>query len=220
MPSSTQQRLIKTKLKDALMSGRDESTDMCAIDCMESPDLHTPCDTTVAIAPGDIIRAPRLVRSFFTGSEESVRTVQAAKSGWVVGRIGLPGAKARRATRDGAEGWIAEQPLRKPLQWSKWFGSWRHGIDAATEAAQCKDNRDLADSKALLVPGDSTTDSSELLYSNDKARKCGELEAAGLLCGNSMEGRAEFARRQSAAIFSGCVQQCEDDGDGNKVMES
>ena len=34
----------------------------------------------------------------------------------------------------GAEGWIVEQPLRKPLQWSKWFGSRRHGIDAETEA--------------------------------------------------------------------------------------
>ena len=35
-----------------------------------------------------------------------------------------------------------------------------------------------------------------------------------------MEGRAEFAGRQSAAIFNGCVQQCEGDGDGNNVMES
>ena len=35
-----------------------------------------------------------------------------------------------------------------------------------------------------------------------------------------MEGRAEFARRQSAAILNGCVQQCEGDGDGNNVMES
>ena len=58
MPSSTQQRLITTKLEDELMSGRDEgaacttvtneSDDMFAIDCMESPDLQTPCDTTVA----------------------------------------------------------------------------------------------------------------------------------------------------------------------------
>ena len=50
--------------------------------------------------------------------------------------------------------------------------------------------------------GDSSiADSSELLYSLDKARKCGELEAAGLLCGDSSEGRAECVRRQSAANF-------------------
>ena len=67
-----------------------------------------------------------------------------------------------------------------------WFGSRRHGIDAETEAAQCKATWDIEDSKALLVRGDSSTfDSSELLYSLDKARKCGELEAAGLLCGDS-----------------------------------
>ena len=69
VPSSTQQRLIKTKLEDALMSGRDESAacasvtnesdDMYAIDCMESPDLQTPCDTNVASVPEDIIKAPR-----------------------------------------------------------------------------------------------------------------------------------------------------------------
>ena len=73
----------------------------------------------------------------------------------------------------------------------------------------------VADSKAILVRGDySTNDSGELLYSLDKARKCAELEAAGLLCGDPMEGRAEFARRQSAAIFNGCVQQCEGDVGG------
>ena len=115
-------------------------------------------------------------------------------------RLGHPGAKVRRATRDGAEGWIVEQPLRKPLQWSKWFGSRRHGMDAAMEAAQCKTNWDLEDSKAFLVRGDSSiADSSELLYSLDKARKCGELEAAGLLCGDSSEGRAECVRRQSVS---------------------
>ena len=139
----------------------------------------------------------------------------------VVGRLGLPGAKVRRATRDGAEGWIVEQPLRKPLQLSKWFGSRRHGMDAATESAQHKTNWDLEDSKAFLVRRDSSiADSSELLYSLDKARKCGELEAAGLLCGDSSEGRAECVRRQSAANFNGRVQQCDGDGDENNVMES
>ena len=106
------------------------------------------------------------------------------------------------------------------LQWSTWFGSRRHGIDAATEAAQCKTNWDLEDSKAFLVRGDSSiADSSELLYSLDKARKCGELEAAGLLCGDSSEGRAECVRRQSAANFNGRVQQCDGDGDENNIME-
>ena len=92
------------------------------------------------------------------------------------------------------------------------LGSRRHGCDAETEAARCKDTWDIVDSKALLVRGDSSTaGSSELLYSLDEARKCGELEAAGLLCGDSIEGPAEFAVRQSAAIFNGCVQQCEGD---------
>ena len=178
------------------MSVRDESVaytgvttksdDMFALDCIESPDLKKACGTTEAIVPGDIIQAPRLVRGVATGSEESVRIVQAAKSGWVVARLGLPGAKIRSATRGGAEGWIVEQPLRNPLQWSMWFGSRRHGIDAETEAAQCKATWDIEDSKALLVRGDSSTsDSSELLYNLDKARKCGELEAAGLFCGDS-----------------------------------
>ena len=49
----------------------------------------------------------------------------------------------------------------------------RHGIDVATEAAQRKINWDLEGSKAFLVRGDSSiADSSELLYSLDKARKC------------------------------------------------
>ena len=136
--------------------------------------------------------------------------------------LDCPGAKVRHATRDDAEGWIVEQPLRKPLQWSKWFGSRRYGMDAATEAAQCKTNWDLEDSKAFLVRGDSSiADSCELLYSLDKARKCGELEAAGLLCGDCSDGRAaECVRRQSAANFNGRVQQCDGGGDENNVMES
>ena len=91
------------------MSGRDdsvahtgvttESDDMFALDCMESLHLKKPCDTTEAIVPGDIIQAPRLVRGVATGSEDSVRIVQAAKSGWVVAQLGLPGAKIRRASR-------------------------------------------------------------------------------------------------------------------------
>ena len=194
---------------------------MFALDCTDSLDIQKPCDPPSAIVPGDIIQAPHLVRGVATGSEESVQIVQAAKSGWVVARLGLPGAKVRRATRDGPEGWIAEQPLPKPLQWSKWFGSRRHAIDAETEAAQCKATWDLEDSKALFVRGDSSiSDSSELLYSLEKARKCGELEAAGLLCGDSSDGRAEFVRRQSAANFNGHVQQCDGDGDDNNVMES
>ena len=80
---------------------------------------------------------------------------------------------------------------------------------------------DLKDSKAFLVRGDSSiADSSELLYSLEKARKCEELEAAGLLCGDSSESRAECVRRQSAANFNGRVQQCDGDGDEKKVMES
>ena len=114
VPSSKPQRLIKTKLEDELISGRDESAasasvtiesgDMYAIGCVETPDLQTPCENTVAMVLGDIVRAPRLVCGVATGSEEAVRVVQAAKSCWVVARIGLPGAKLRRATRDGAEG--------------------------------------------------------------------------------------------------------------------
>ena len=115
VPSSTPQRLIKTKLEDELIFGRDESAasasvtiesgDMYAIGCMETPDLQTPWENTVAMVRGDIVRAPRLVCGVATGSEE-VHVVHAAKSGWVVARIGLPGAKLRRATRDGVERWI------------------------------------------------------------------------------------------------------------------
>ena len=198
-----------------------ESDDTFALDCTDSLDLQKPCDPSSSLAPGDIVQAPRLIRGSTTCSEESVQIVQATTSVWIVTRLEFSGAKARRATRDGAEGWIVEQPLRKPLQWSKWFGSRRHGIDAAKEAAQCKTNWDLEDSKAFLVRGDSSVaDSSELLYSLDKARKCGELEAAGLLCGDSSEGRAECVRRQSAANFNGRVQQCDGDGGENNIMES
>ena len=213
------------------MSGQDEdvaytgvpteSDDTFALDCTDSLDLQKPCEPPSTIAPGDVVQAPRFFRGVATGSEESVQIVQATTSGWVVARLGLPGAKVRRATRDSAEGWTLEQPLRKPLQWSKWFGSRRHGIDAATEAAQCKATCDLEDSKAFLVRGDaSIADSSELLYSLDKARKCRVLEAVGLLCGDCSESRAECVRRQSATNFNGCVQQCDGDGDENNVMES
>ena len=231
-PTATQPRLINAKLEHALMSGQDEdvaytgvpteSDDTFALDCTDSLNLQKPCDPPSIIAPGDIVQAPRLIRGVATGSEESVQIVQATTPGWVVARLGLPGAKVRRATRDGAEGLIVGQPLRKPLQWSKWFGSRRHGIGAATEAAQCKATWDLEHSKAFLVRGDSSSiaDSSELLYSLDKVRKCGELEVGGLLCGDSAEGRAECARRQSAANFNGRVQQCDGDGDENNVMES
>ena len=83
-----------------------------------------------------------------------------------------------------------------------------------------KKNWDLEDSKALLVRGDSSiADSSELLHSLDKARKCGDLEAVGLLCGDCSESRAECVR-QSAANFNGRVQQCDGDGDENNFMES
>ena len=133
----TQPRLIKTKLEDALMSGQHdavaytgdptESDDTFALDCTDSLDLQKPCDPSSSLAPGDIVQAPRLIRGGTTGSGESVQIVQATTSGWIVARLGFPGAKVRRATRDGAEGWIVEQPLRKPLQWSKWSGWARYG---------------------------------------------------------------------------------------------
>ena len=133
-------------MEDAFISGQHdavayagdptESDDTFALDCTDSWDLQKPCDPSSSLAPGDIVQAPRLIRGSTTGSEESVQIVQATTSGWIVTRLGFPGAKVCGATRDGAEGWIVEQPLRKPLQWSKWFGSRRHGIDAATEAAQ------------------------------------------------------------------------------------
>ena len=93
-----------------------ESDDTFALDCTDSLDLQKPCDPTSCLAPGDIVQAPRLIRGGTTGSEESVHIVQATTPGWIVTRLGHPGAKVRRATRDGAEGWIVEQPLRKPLQ--------------------------------------------------------------------------------------------------------
>ena len=228
----TQPRLIKTKL---------EEVHSCLFNMMLLRTLEIPLNLTTRslltartawtfrnhVIPLVVLPLETLFKHHVlsvvatTGSEESVRIVQATTSGWIVTRLGFPGAKVRRTTRDGAEGWIVEQPLRKPLQWSKWFGSRRHGVDAATEAAQCKTNWDLEDSKAFLVRGDSSVaDSSELLYSLDKTRKCGELEAAGLLCGDSSEGRAECVRRQIAANFNGRVQQCDGGGDENNIMES
>ena len=114
-PTATQPRIIKTTLEDALMSGQDEdvaytgvpteSDDTFALDCTDSLDFQKPCDPPCTTAPGDIVQAPpRLLRGVATGSEESVQIVQARTSGWVVARLGLPGAKVRRATRDGAEG--------------------------------------------------------------------------------------------------------------------
>ena len=91
------------------MSGQDESVaytgvptesgDTLALYCTDSLDLQKTCDPPSAIVPGDIIQTPRLVRGVATGSEESGQTVQAATSGWVVDRLGLLGAKVRRATR-------------------------------------------------------------------------------------------------------------------------
>ena len=141
-PTATQPRLIKNQVGgciDVWSRRRVLRTlelplnldDTFALDCKDSLDLQKPCDPPSIIAPGDIVQAPRLIRGVATGSEESFQIVQATTSGWVVVRLGLPGAKVRRATHDGAEGWIVEQPLRKPLQWSKWFGSRRRGIDAA-----------------------------------------------------------------------------------------
>ena len=110
-PTATQPRIIKTKLEDALMSGQDEdvaytgvpteSDDTFALDCT---DFQKPCDPPCTTARGDIVQAPRLLRGVATGSEESVQIVQARTSGWVVARLGLPGAKVRRAARDGTEG--------------------------------------------------------------------------------------------------------------------
>ena len=58
-----------------------EPGDKNLVGCLETPDLQMPCKHTVAMAPGDIVRAPRLVRGVATGSEESVRVVKAVESG-------------------------------------------------------------------------------------------------------------------------------------------
>ena len=88
-----------------------ESDDTFALDCTDSLDLQEPCDPSSSLAPGDIVQAPRLIRGGTTGSEESVQIVEATTSGWIVARLGLPGAKVRRATRDGAEGWAVPAAL-------------------------------------------------------------------------------------------------------------
>ena len=69
-PSSTPHRLVKTKLEDELMTVMDESADPVnvavepgdknLVGCLETPDLQMPCKHTVAVAPGDIVRACRL----------------------------------------------------------------------------------------------------------------------------------------------------------------
>ena len=179
-PTATQPRLIKTKLEDALMSGQDEfvacngvpteSDDTFALDCTDSLELQKPCDPPSIIAPGDIVQAPRLIRGVATGSEESVQFVQATTSGWVVARLGLPGAKVRRATR-GLLSSHCENFCNCPS------GSALDGT-VLTQQRRLRSAKQLGISripKAFLVRGDSSSiaDSSELLYSLDKARKCG-----------------------------------------------
>ena len=165
-----------------------QSDDTFALDCTDSLDIQKPCDPSSSLAPGDIVQAPRSVvatlvrKSLFRLYRRQHLVGLLLDLDFQVPRYAVLHVMALKAG-------IVEQPLRKPLQWSKWFGSRRHGIDAATEAAQCKTKWDLEDPKAFLVRGDSSiADSSELLHSLDKARKCGELKAAGLLCGDSSEG--------------------------------
>ena len=216
-----QPRLIKTKLEDALMSGQHdavaftedptESDDTFALDCTDSLDFQKPCDPSSSLAPGDIVQAPRLIRGSTTGSEESVQIVQATTSGSIVTRLGFPGAKVRRATRDGAEGWILLNNHYENL-----YNGPNGLVLDGTVLMQQRRLRNAKQTGISKIP----KPSSELLYSLDKARKCGELEAAGLLCGDSSEGRAECVRRQSAANFNGRVQQCDGDGDENNIVES
>ena len=114
-----------------------------------------------------------------------------------------------------------EQPLRKPGQWTKWFGTSKYGEKTEAEAQSCKDQWDAEDFKAALVKGIGESEqSSTPRYSLDKARKCGELEAASLVTGESDEGRAEWARRQAAATFQTDTQHNFGNGEDSGEMEA
>ena len=106
-PTSTQPRLFKTKLEDALISGQDEDVayigvpkefdDTFALDCADSLALQKLCDLQY-YCPWRHCPSTTPLRGVATGSEEFVQSVQATTSGWAVARLGLPGAKVRRAT--------------------------------------------------------------------------------------------------------------------------
>ena len=89
----------------------------------------------------------------------------------------------------------------------------QNGLDADTVLTQRRRLRDTKTDCKQQIRKHSCCEEIILpmLYSVDKAPKCGELEAAGLMCGDPLEGRAEFALWQSVAIFHGCEQQCEGD---------
>ena len=53
---------------------------------------------------------------------------------------------------------------------------------------------------------------------SNKARKCDELEAAGLESGVSAEAGTECARRSSAAIYRNSLQRGVVDGEGDTTI--
>ena len=144
-----------------------ESDDTFALDCTDSLDLQKLCDPSSSLAPGDIVQAPPLVR------EESVQIVHASNI-WLdclldldfqVPRYDVPHVMALKA------GLLSNHYENLALDGTVWTQQRR--------LRNAKTNWDLEDSKAFLVRGDSSiADSCELLYSLDKARKCGELEGS------------------------------------------
>ena len=203
----TQPRLIKTKLEDALMSGQHdavaytedptESDDMFALDCTDSLDLQKPCDPSSSLAPGDIVQAPRLISGVATGSEESVRIVQAAKSGWVVARLVF------QVPRYDAPHVMA---LKAGLSSNHCANLCNGPSGLVPDGTVLTQRRKLLNARQLgisRIPKLSLYEETLLLLilvncctALIRRGECGELEAACLLCGDSLKGRAEFVRRQ------------------------
>ena len=172
-------------------------------------------DDRVTFFPGDIVRAPVALIDGKYGPEATLRLIEPIETGWLVERLDFTGAKVR-ARAGNSPGWSLEQPLRKPKQWTKWFGCSKYGAEAEVEARKCKSEWDAEDSRARLVEDSCSMDvdgSSTLLYSLNKARKCDVLETAALLSSEGGEGHAECARRQTASKFHSNMQRGEVDGE-------
>jgi len=215
---STPVRKTKSKVDEAqeenFVEVPEESGDVAdeADNPMEDSSGNDSPETVLGI--GDLVRAPKLSADGSSGDEETLRLVERDEFGWRAVRADMQSARVRHRSGD-SPGWIVEQPLRKPGQWTKWFGISKHGDAAEQEAILCKDQWNAEDFKAVLVDAiEGPEESSTPRYCLAKARKCGALEEAGLLAEDSREGRAEWARRHAAGNFQNSVQHEVEDDDG------
>ena len=220
-PPKTRSKLddeLAEQLEDAEVGEPPEPMDEVPDDVVAGHDLQS--DESVKFGVGDVIRAPRIGEQATEEVEETLRLVECIGSNWAAVRLGLASARMRRTTRSGADGWLIEQPLRKPGQWTKWIGVNKYGEQAEEEAARVKAKWDVEDFAAFVVANGGVCDRSDgPLYSLEKARKCDPLETAGLLSMDSVEGPAEWARRLAAATFRNNTQHGSGYGDDDGAGE-